>query len=722
MPRPITIIACAFVLLCSNALLGAKHDSWVEVRSPNFIVVSNAGEKQARNTAVHFEQIRSVFRNSLVFASLFPSPKVTILAVKDENSMKALLPEYWAKGHGHPAGMFIGNMGQFFAAVDLSSEGTNPFLPMYHEYYHSLTNPYVPNFPTWLSEGLADFYGNTDMKGSEASLGVSNPDLIAEFQHGNLIPLQTLFQVDHNSPYYNEQNKMSIFYAESWAVVHYLIVGDKGAHAPLLTAYLQALSTGASWPEAAKAFGDLKKFQEAVYRYILDGRFYYLKAPPPPSVPPSDLQTRELSDAEAEVYRGGFEAVRGKTADAKQMLEEALKLDPKLSLGYVYLGFAEVQDKQHAEALADFTRAIDLNPKNSLALYFRAYLASKQEGRIGNDEQLEKDLRAAIAISPEFAPPYAMLAYYLYVRRESLPEALELAKKAVNMEPANSNYLVAMAQVLSRMDRYDDAHTIAVRARDNARDLGQKMHAEQFLTFLENEKGQSNVYSHKTAVQDSGDRPNPALKDSEAPSDSSSGANLQEASGLVTNTSCMDGLKFEVATDSGPLTLHSKPDVQLMFLFKSASTGQFNPCTQLKGQHVTVKYRPDDKGNSGVPHNVTILSGTTDEPAVRTSAQGARHLQAPAKADDPSTVSVEGDVTEVTCTGNEMTLILDAGGTPFTLHARDATRVPYEQDVAFDAGNFQACSQLKNRHAKITFTVVVHKKYSGEIQDVEIIK
>lgn len=414
--------------------------------------------------------------------------------------------------------------------------------------------------------------------------------------------------------------------------------------------------------------------------------------------------------------------MRGKTADAKQMLEEALKLDPKLSLGYVYLGFAEVQDKQHAEALADFTQAIDLNPKNSLALYFRAYLASKQEGKVGNDEQLEKDLRAAIAISPEFAPPYGMLAYYLSVRGENLPEALELAKKAVNMEPANSNYLVAMAQVLSRMNRYDDAHTIAVRARDNARDPGQKMNAEQFLTFLENEKAQTGPYTRKSAVPDTSDKPNPALKDPETTSDSAGAANLQEASGLVTNASCMDGLKFEVATDSGPLTLHSKPGVQLMFLSKSDSAAQFNPCTQLKGKHVTVKYQPDDKGNTGVPQTVSILSGSSDQPAVQPSGQGVRRLQAPAKPDDPSTVSVEGDVTEVTCTGNEMMLVLDVGGTPFTLHARDATRVPYEQDVAFDGGNFQACSQLKDRHAKITFTVVVRKKYAGEIQGVEIIK
>jgi hypothetical protein len=63
MTRPLT--AFLVTLLAVSILFpfqpsGAKQE-WVEVRSPNFIVVSNAGEKEARKTAVHFEQIRAVF-------------------------------------------------------------------------------------------------------------------------------------------------------------------------------------------------------------------------------------------------------------------------------------------------------------------------------------------------------------------------------------------------------------------------------------------------------------------------------------------------------------------------------------------------------------------------------------------------------------------------------------------------------------------------------------
>src|SRR5580692_9547631 len=100
MTRLLTAVVLTFLgfaLLLSTPLAtplaGAKHETWFEARSPNFIVVCNAGEKQARKTAVRFEQIRAVFRRELELAGKHESPVIAILAVKDEDSIKALLPE-----------------------------------------------------------------------------------------------------------------------------------------------------------------------------------------------------------------------------------------------------------------------------------------------------------------------------------------------------------------------------------------------------------------------------------------------------------------------------------------------------------------------------------------------------------------------------------------------------------------------------------------------------
>ena len=361
-------------------VLGAQHETWVEAKSPHFVVISNAGEKQARKTARQFEQIRSVFREYVLIASGHSSPVITIFAVKDENSLRDILPEYWAaKGHTHPAGIFLYNLGQFEAAVRLDAPGPNPYEGIYHEYYHSLTLPYFPGLPVWLAEGLADFFGNSEITEKEARLGEPDPNLIQELRENKLIPLDVLFKVDQSSPYYNERNQTSMFYAESWALTHYLMLGDNGSHKQLLVAYLQKLQQDGTPEEAAiKTFGDLDKLQKDLERYVGGSSFFRVRAPAPARIADAELRTRKISDAEADAYLGGFAALRGRPQEAKPLLEEALKLDPKLPLAYQNLGLMQLSSGHRGEALASFSQAVGLDPKNALTRYLRAYLSFGQ--------------------------------------------------------------------------------------------------------------------------------------------------------------------------------------------------------------------------------------------------------------------------------------------------------------------------------------------------------
>src|SRR5271155_550693 len=463
----------------------AKHETWVEVHSPNFIVVSNAGEKQARKTAAQFEQIRELFRSSLAAAGGHATPVITILAVKDDKTLSELLPEYWVKGHVHPAGWFAYRMGQFYIAVNLEAGGTNPYETVYHEYYHSLTMPYFSNLPVWLAEGLADFFGNSEISGSTATMGRADPNLIAELRDKKLIPLDVLFKVDHSSPYYNEQNKTSLFYAESWALTHYLFIGDNQAHRAALVAYANALGHGKSAEEAATiAFGDLNKLQTALEKYVGKSAFNYFQTKAPAELPPADLPARTLSDAEIGAYRGGFFAIRGSLADAMRMLDESVQLDPKLALGYENLALAQLFKGQRQEALGSVTKAIELEPKNGLTHYVRAYVSINGGASMPDDAQIEADLRQSIALSPDPAAPYGLLSWYFASRGENLPEALTLAQKANALEPGNITYELDIAQVLLRMHRYDEAQALAFRARETATQAEQPQVA-QFLGYMQ---------------------------------------------------------------------------------------------------------------------------------------------------------------------------------------------------------------------------------------------
>ena len=471
MSRRIAAIFCICValwILPAPSLQGARHDAWVEVRSPNFIIVSNAGEKQARRTAIQFEQIHTLFREGLAVAQGHPSPVITIFALKDEKSLGDLLPDYWTKGHMHPSGVFAYGLYQYYAAVNLEAQGINPFATMYHEYYHSLTIPYFPELPVWLSEGLADFFGESQVNGTVATMGVADPALIEELRHNKLIPLDVLFHVDASSPYYNEENKVSVFYAESWALTHYLMIGDKQAHRQMLVDYASALSSGSTPDQAAaKAFGDLKKLQDDLSRYIAKFTFSYFQMKAPAELPAADLHVRELSDAEEEAYRGGFFAIR-RRPEAKQILQNAVNLDPKLALAHQNLGIEEYLEGNRDSALTSLSEAVRLDPQDGFARYLRAYLTFFGAGGFPQDSQIEEDLRQAVALKPDFAPADALLGFYLSSHRQNAEEALAYAKKAVSLEPGNTESIYDMAQVLAQMQRFDEAQYVAERARTNS--------------------------------------------------------------------------------------------------------------------------------------------------------------------------------------------------------------------------------------------------------------
>lgn len=683
--RCLTGMVAVLALFC----ISAKHDNWVEVRSPNFLVISNAGEKQARKTALQFEEIRQVFRQSLKVASGHPSPLITVIAAKDENTMKQLLPEDYVKGHAHHAGYFVGGMNMYFAVVELG-DGTEDYETFYHEYYHSLTVPYFPNLPLWVAEGLAEFYGHTQIDGKSVGMGQADSNLVAELQREPLIPLNILFKIDRSSPYYNENQKTSIFYAESWALTHYLMLGDRSAHRPAFVAYLNALDQGKSQEDAAaESFGDLKKLQSNLSNYLRSAAFYYMRMPFTAQISDTDLKAQPISDAEAEAYEGGFDAIRRRPSDAKRLLDEALAADPKLPQGYEFTAISDYISGDHDAALAAVSKAVDLDPDNSLTRYLRAELTTMANGFMAAPAQVEEDLRQSIHLDPNFAPPYGLLAVYMSAHDENLPEALSFAQKAVSFEPANATYQLALAQVLARMRKFDDARMAALRAQAWARHPQEKNEASQFLGYLrEASQYQSGVVE-----------PANGLAGGPANAVAAFGV-TNDAQGTVANDTCSAGaMKFDLQTDSGVLHLRGTGGA-FPVITNGEARPNVNPC-ELNGIQVEVQYSPDrEKTDSGV---IRLLQVTARGKGLASS--GAE-------------IS-EGKVTSVVCHGNQMRLTLAlASGKPVVLHSADYTKLRYLAGANSSLGDIEPCSELKGRAVKISYAATSGKPFAGEMQTI----
>ena len=247
--------------------LALAAEGWVEVRSPSFTVVSDGSEKDARKVVLQFEQVRALLQEVWPGARVDTVRPVTILAVRDEGGLRALLPAFWEKkGTFHPAGIFVSAPDRNWVALRMDvarfreddEAWDNPYLIVFHEYVHLVLRLNFDSLPVWLNEGLAEFWGNTIIEGDRVYEGRHVPYHLQTLRQRTPLSLAALFAVTQGSPAYSEENRATIFYAESWALVHYLVLGSDERRGQI-NRFAALLQAGRPASEAGQeAFGDIR--------------------------------------------------------------------------------------------------------------------------------------------------------------------------------------------------------------------------------------------------------------------------------------------------------------------------------------------------------------------------------------------------------------------------------------------------------------------------------
>lgn len=203
----------------------------------------------------------------------------------------------------------------------------------------------------------------------------------------------------------------------------------------------------------------------------------------------------------------------------------------------------------------------------------------------------------------------------------------------------------------------------------------------------------------------------------------------KQATGYVTETVCSGaGQRIELKTSSGTLRFRGPASGGLAIEDSAQLPEGFNSCTSLKGLRISVQYTPDDsRGPGGTikslrllpPEDVNSAEGPLTPVSSTPSIGDSHDSSAPLVPD--AHMTAEGRVADVTCTGSELLVKIVAASRQFTLHARDYTRLTFDDDrKSFEDPDFPACTQLKGRVAAIEFIVVEHRSYDGEMWSIEI--
>ena len=528
-PIPISFLPAMLlgVLLCTSAT--ATEPPWLELHSTHFTVITDAGEKKGREVALRFEQMRAVFASLLAKDRLRLPVPLTILALKNDKPFYQMAPLRQGQPISVP-GFFVPGDDQNFIVLNLFEEES--WRAVAHDFAHMLLNYNYPPAQGWFDEGLAEYFRSIRVDNKQVAIG-SDPELgasfsddllqnqrelrtsksLTEFLGGQVwLSMADLFTMRHDTSTYQEGTHHTLFYAQSWMVMHYLLNQKK---LPETGTYFDLVQNQHVPVEEAisKAYGmSSAQFEQAVkdYFHSLRALFTALDASKQPGVAASAAQvyqfpvplgpddmvisSKPLPDADARALAAEIKvriperrevglkelqalAAAGPESHAapKRSAEEnasesnsAIATATGNELAHRVLAWDHIQHGEFDEAAEELGNAAALNQHD---VWIRYYL-SLLKYRIAQSKHLEiqglanmmQDLRAVLDWYPEFADADDLLGV---ARTEggSPVAAMQAERAAIQLSPRNEQYVLHLAEIYLTGKNWEAAKALLERLK-----------------------------------------------------------------------------------------------------------------------------------------------------------------------------------------------------------------------------------------------------------------
>jgi tetratricopeptide (TPR) repeat protein len=471
------------VALAAGALAGtppAAKDTWLAVETPRLQIVSNASESAAIEVAQKLDRFVEAL-SSIVEIDPPVDVPLPVLAFKDDSSFAPFRP----RANGAPlnvSGYFQRDEDESFAALSLHAAGDEqPYRAIFHEYTHALTARAGAAWPLWLYEGLAEFCSTFESRGRQIVLGRPVTRHVHALEQRTIPPLRAVVAVGRSSPQ-SAESRDPMFYAESWALVHYLIASDAGRRARPLRALVDRLAGGME-PQTAleQAVGsDLAHLERDLRAYIAQARYSPVVSSSTRTETQTTLTVRRVADPEADVWLGSRLMRIGQPLEAQAYLGRAQSADPRTPRLDESLGFLALTTDKYEEALSHFVRAIAQDSANPLAHYYYAETLRRRATARGAvlpadvARAMAPGLRAAIRLRPSFARAHYLLGYVQLVTGDDLIEGIDALQTAIRLAPPNHAALLTLASIELKVRDYADA-------RKNAQTLVEAPDADEAI-------------------------------------------------------------------------------------------------------------------------------------------------------------------------------------------------------------------------------------------------
>ncbi len=516
LPRAASLFALC--LLFSLRLFAADEPKWIEIHTAHFSVITDAGEKRGREVTLRLEQMRSVAGRLLLRTRLTMPVPLTVIALKNDKEYAEIAP--LVKGQPTSSPAFLLN-GDDRAWIVLNLFADEPWRVIAHPFAHMLLNYNYPPTPGWFDEGFAEYFSSIRVTDKQVEIG-ADPELAPSVQEDLLenrtetrpskslteilnsaiwLSMPDLFTVKHDTSTGMEGSHHTLFYAQSWMAMHYLINKDKLTQAGV---YFDLVQNQNVQPDQAiqQAFGmSSAQLEQAVKDYFhslaplfraLDdsrvakepGNNRLLTAQPVQSAAllgPDDLAMNvtaltvpdaqaSIADVASRLPEHRDRAVR----DLQFLIKQPVGKDNipmNNAIAHRVLAYVHIRNKQFEAASDELDEAADANPKDPWIRYYSALLkyrvAQTKQQEIQGLSNMIQDLRTTIDWYPDFAEAYNMLAMGR-VEGGGINSSLEAIRTAIKLSPRSEQYVFNLGVIYASGKKWDDARAVFNRLKSSA--------------------------------------------------------------------------------------------------------------------------------------------------------------------------------------------------------------------------------------------------------------
>lgn len=451
---PRLFLVVGWLLAAAPAAFSAAP-KWLKLEGPDFVIYSDAPEKQVVDCALRYAGFRHAF-NTLFAEPGRQMPPSTLLLFYRDKPFRALLP---AKKEDTFRTVNV--------SCDVDGQALNVFaidgdrdeaLGRTFEFETMWALRSLGHFvPLWMSQGAGEVLSTLQVNPDKGKMVLG---LAESHEFNETYDWPVFFTLGNNSKEYSEADQLGDYLNQAWGLMHWVLLTD-GNNPAGFNALEQALRTQNAIPAIQAAMHvPEKELTRTIRRHTGKRR----EMPFDTAAVKASFHLSPAPGAEVLVQTSEALLASGRDYDASAKLDEAAALAPDLPMVKEARARQRLREDRTRDAVDLYREAIEAGSRNFAAYLRSAALRLDDNSSGGRDVAGEggaaaatalTEIRRALELNPGSLEAYRLLGRALFVLRN--PTAAQVEELAAGAVPGPDGLSVRLyrAMLYSRLGRRD---------------------------------------------------------------------------------------------------------------------------------------------------------------------------------------------------------------------------------------------------------------------------